>query len=241
MSEQPLEQFNIINLISIRLADYNFHFTNSSLFMLIAFIIVSIFFIAALKNAKMVPGTLQSTGEILYEFISNTVQDNIGEKGEKFIPFIFSIFMFILTLNLLGLLPYSFTVTSHLSVTLSLAVIVFITVTVIAFFIHGKKFFSFFLPKGTPLFLAPLIILIELFSYLIRPMTLSVRLAANMIAGHILLFIVAGFITTMGFWGWIPIPFVVIFDGFELFVAVLQAYIFTILSCVYLNDAINLH
>lgn len=241
MSAKPLDQFKIIDLVGLKIGSYDLSFTNSASFMLIGFLLTTAFFVIALRRTSPIPGKLQSTAEILHDFIFNTVQENTGGKGEKYVPFIFSLFMFILMLNLLGLIPYGFTVTSHLSVTFALAIIVFISVTVIAFLHHGMKFFSFFLPAGTPLFLAPLMIVIELFTYLTRPISLSVRLAANMMVGHILVFVIAGFIMVMGFWGWLPIPFIIIFDGFELFVAVLQAYIFTILSCVYLNDAINLH
>ncbi|MCH9753446.1 MAG: F0F1 ATP synthase subunit A [Alphaproteobacteria bacterium] len=239
--ENPLDQFKIFSLIPIKLAGYDISFTNSSLFMVIALLLTSSFFILVLKTSKDVPGKLQSLAEILYNFILDTVNSNTMGKGEKYVPFIFTIFLFILTLNLFGVIPYGFTVTSHISVTFAAAMIVFISVTLIAFFRHGMKFFSFFLPQGTPIFLAPLMILIEFFTYMTRPISLSIRLAANMMVGHILMFVIATFIAIMGLWGFLPISFIVIFTGFELFVAILQAYIFTILSCVYLNDAINLH
>jgi F-type H+-transporting ATPase subunit a len=241
MSASPLEQFKITDLIELKFGGYDLSFTNSAFFMLIGFLITTTFFIAALRRATPIPGKLQSAGEMLHNFIFDTLQENTAGKGEKYMPFIFSLFVFVLTLNLLGLVPYGFTATSHLSVTFTLAIIVFILVTVIAILQHKMKFFSFFLPTGTPLFLAPLMIVIELFTYLTRPISLSVRLAANMMAGHILLSVIAGFVTVLGFWGWLPMSFIILFDGFEFFVAVLQAYIFTILSCVYLNDAINLH
>jgi F-type H+-transporting ATPase subunit a len=149
--------------------------------------------------------------------------------------------MLIVTLNLLGLAPYGFTVTSHLIVTGALAAVVFCLVTITGFLLHGLKFLRLFLPEGTPIFMAPLIFILELLAYLVRPIALTIRLGANMMAGHILVSVAVGFITAMGIWGILPISFIVIFDGFEIFVAILQAYIFTILTCVYLNDAINLH
>ena len=239
--ENPLDQFKLVDLIPIHVAGYNLSFTNSSLFMVLALLLTSSFFILTLRSSKLVPGRCQAVAEILYNFILDTVNINTMGKGEKYLPFIFSIFAFILTLNIFGNIPYGFTVTSHISVTFAVAMLVFISVTIIAFIKHGLSFFSFFLPKGTPVFLAPLMIAIEFFTYMTRPISLSIRLAANMMVGHILVFVIATFIAAMGFWGFLPISFIVIFSGFELFVAILQAYLFTILTCVYLNDAINLH
>lgn len=239
--ENPLDQFKLVPLIPIKFAGYDLSFTNSSLFMLLSLVLTSSFFMIILRRPSNVPGKLQSVAELLYNFVTDTVNGNTMGKGEKYIPFIFTIFIFILTLNLFGVVPYGFTVTSHISVTFAAAMIVFISVTIIAFFKHGMKFFAFFLPHGTPMFLAPLMIIIEFFTYMTRPVSLCIRLAANMIVGHILMFVIATFIAVMGFWGFLPMSFIVIFTGFELFVAILQAYIFTILSCVYLNDAINLH
>jgi F-type H+-transporting ATPase subunit a len=170
------------------------------------------------------------------------LQQNVGPKGKKFVPLMFTLFMFILTCNLFGMIPYSFTVTSHISITFALAMMVFLLVTLLGFYLHGFHFFSLFLPAGTPWWLAPLMVVIELFAYLARPVSLSLRLAANMVAGHVLLKVVAGFVVSMAIYlKFLPIPFIVVLIGFEIFVAILQAYIFTILSCVYLNDAINLH
>ena len=239
---RPLDQFDLHTLISFKVGSYNFDFTNSTLFMVIGLLCVSGFLMLVIRKPKLVPGKLQAAGELIHNFVLGTLNENTLGEGEKYFPFIFSLFCFILTLNLLGLVPHGFTVTSHISVTLALALIVFIVLNVVAFYLHGIKFFSFFLPKGIPLLLAPIMILIELFVYLIRPLTLSIRLAANMIAGHILLYIAATFIVLAGiFVGVIPIPFVIAFTGLELFVAILQAYIFTILTCTYLNDAIHLH
>jgi F-type H+-transporting ATPase subunit a len=238
----PLEQFNLHPLINLDIGGYKFDFTNSTLFMVIGFICLSSFMLLATRNAKLVPEKLQSMGELIHNFILDTVNSNTLGKGEKYFPLIFSLFCFVLTLNLLGLIPHGFTVTSHLSVTITLALIAFVILNIIAFSIHGLKFFHFFLPQGMPLILAPIMIVIELFVYLIRPFTLSVRLTANMIAGHIVLYIAASFIIMSGIWfGVIPISFVVALTGFEIFVSILQAYIFTILICTYLNDAIHLH
>ncbi|NRA73814.1 MAG: F0F1 ATP synthase subunit A [Rickettsiales bacterium] len=246
MSEQfeihPIEQFDLHTLINLKLGNYNFGFTNSALFMVLAFICISSLFIFCTRNPKIIPSKLQAVGELIYDFVLDTLQETTLGKGKKYFPFIFSLFCFVLTLNCLGVIPYGFTVTSHISVTLALALIVFIIVNVIAFSLHGIKFFSFFLPDGVPLVLAPMMILIEVFVYLIRPITLSIRLAANMMAGHIVLYIITSFIIMGGIkFGIIPIPFIMALTGFELFIGLLQAYIFTILTCVYLNDAIHLH
>jgi F-type H+-transporting ATPase subunit a len=182
------------------------------------------------------------SAELIYGLVTDMLDQNVGPKGRKFVPVIFSLFLFILICNLLGMLPYSFTVTSHISITFALAILVFFIVTIVGFIRHGFHFFSLFLPKGTPWWLAPLMIIIELFTYLARPVSLSLRLAANMVAGHVLLKVMAGFVVTLAiYFKILPIPLMVILVGFEIFVAILQAYIFTILSCVYLNDAVNLH
>jgi F-type H+-transporting ATPase subunit a len=239
--ESPIAQFNLVDLIPIKMGAYNLSFTNSGLFMTAAVVLISLFFIRALKGATIAPGRLQSAAEIIYGFVLQTTNSSTLGKGERYFPFVLSLFCFILTLNVIGVIPTTLTVTSHLSVTFALAMIVFIAITVIAFALHGMHFFSFFLPPGTPLFLAPLMVLIELFTYLSRPLSLSIRLAANMTVGHILLFVIASFITMMGVWGFIPIPLIFALNIFELFVAVLQAYIFSLLTCIYINDAINLH
>jgi F-type H+-transporting ATPase subunit a len=238
----PLSQFEVKPLIHLEAFGYDISFTNSSLFILLVAISITCFFTFALRRGSLVPDRLQSFAEVTYLFISSTLTANAGPEGKKYFPLIFTLFLFVLTCNLFGLLPYGFTVTSHIIVTFALALLVFLTVTIIGFMRHGTHFLSLFLPSGTPLWLAPMMILIELCSYLARPLSLSIRLAANMVAGHVLLKVLAGFVLMMGtMWGWLPIPFIVIFNGFEIFVAILQAYIFTILTCVYLNDAINLH
>jgi F-type H+-transporting ATPase subunit a len=242
MQHNPLHQFETAKLVDFQLAGFDLSFTTSSLFMFIAFAISVIFFTIALRKRTFIPGRLQASAELLYGVAEDSVEGSIGEGGKKFIPLIFSMFLFILLCNLLGMLPYSFTVTSHISVTFALASLIFVLITLVGFIRHGFHFLSLFLPRGTPLWLAPLIILIEFFAYLARPVSLSLRLAANMIAGHVLLKVLAGFVVSMAIYlKWIPLPLMVVLIGFEIFVAILQAYIFTILSCVYLNDAINLH
>ena len=242
MKHSPLDQFKIKEIANIQLFRHDVIVTNSALFMIIASFFIILYFTLAFKNKRLVPTRLQLSGELFYNLITETVNQNVGIKGKKFVPLIFTLFMFIMVCNLFGMIPYGFTVTSHISITFALAMMVFLLVTLLGFILHGFHFFSLFLPAGTPWWLAPLMVLIELFAYLARPVSLSLRLAANMVAGHVLLKVIAGFIVSMAFYLKIfPIPFISVLIGFEIFVAILQAYIFTILSCVYLNDAINLH
>lgn len=242
MAHSPLDQFKIKEIIDINMFGYDISLTNSSLFMLLAGVFLTVYFTVAFSGRKLVPGRLQLSAELCYKLITSMLEQNVGEKGKRFVPLMFTIFLFILTCNLFGMIPYSFTVTSHISVTFALAMLVFLLVTLLGFALHGLHFLSLFLPAGTPWWLAPLMILIELFAYMARPVSLSLRLAANMVAGHVLLKVMAGFVVSLAIYlKFLPIPFIVILIGFEIFVAVLQAYIFTILSCVYLNDAINLH
>ena len=238
----PLSQFKIKKIFELELFGLDVSVTNSALFMLMVSGIFLLYLIFALKDKRLTPSRIQLSAELLYSIASSSVQQNIGSGGKHLIPFIFSLFIFILGCNLFGMLPYGFTVTSHIIITFALAMVVFCLVTILGFYMHGLKFLSLFLPKGTPLWLAPLMIIIELFAYLARPVSLSLRLAANMVAGHVLLKVIAGFVVSMAIYLKIfPVPFIVILVGFEIFVAILQAYIFAILSCVYLNDAINLH
>lgn len=245
----PLAQFEIKPLFDIQLGGFDVSFSNSSLFMVLALAAVWLFFEIAMRKKSLVPSRMQSMAEMSYEFVGNMIRDNAGAEGKKYFPIIFTIFMFVLTCNLLGMIPYSFTATSHIAVTFTLAMFIFLSVTLLAIVKHGTKFFGFFLPHGIPLAIAPIMYFIELFSYLARPISLSVRLAANMMAGHTMLKVIAGFVLMLGALGGVvgvaggavPVAFLVILTGFEIFVAVLQAYIFTILTCVYLNDALNLH
>lgn len=239
----PLAQFEIHYLTQFPdVFGHNLNFSVSALFMVLASIAISSLMLLGIRRKAVIPGRVQSMAELCYEFVAGMVKDNVGNEGRPYFPFIFTLFMFILFCNLFGMLPYSFTVTSHIAVTFFLAGLVFTGVTCIALFQHGLKFFGFFLPKGTPWPLAPLMIVIELFAYLVRPVSLSIRLTANMMAGHIMLKVIAGFVATLGvLFGWLPLAFLVVLSGFEIFVAILQAYIFTILTCVYLNDAVHLH
>ncbi|MBN8827139.1 MAG: F0F1 ATP synthase subunit A [Sphingobacteriia bacterium] len=238
----PLHQFTIQKIVPLEIFGYDISFTNSALFMSLAAITTILFFYFSTKRLSVVPGKLQSFTEMIYDFITDLIDENIGQEGKKFIPLVFTVFIFVLMCNLLGMLPYGFTSTSHIIVTFTLAAIIFLTVTIGGFILHGTHFFSIFLPSGTPWWLAPLMILIEFFTFLARPFTLAIRLAGNMMAGHVLMKVLGSFVLGMGiYWGWLPIPFMVLISGFEIFVAILQAYIFTILTCVYLNSAIHLH
>jgi F-type H+-transporting ATPase subunit a len=238
----PLEQFKIDRLIHIPLGGVDASFTNSSLFMLVAIALITLFLTLAMRQSAMVPGRWQSMAELSYEFVGKMIRDNVGNEGRQYFPFIFSLFMFILFCNLLGMVPYSFTVTSHIIVTFALALVVFLGVTVIGFIRHGAHFLKLFVPSGVPLALLPLLVVIEVLSYLIRPVSLSVRLFANMLAGHTMLKVFGGFVVALGILGgWAPLAFVVALTGLEIGIAILQAYVFAILTCIYLNDAINLH
>jgi F-type H+-transporting ATPase subunit a len=242
-THNPLHQFAIRYYTDMpAILGMNLNFNNSALFMLLSAVAIFLFLSIGISKRAIVPGRMQSMVEMSYELVSGMLRDNVGDDGKKYFPFIFTIFMFVLTCNLIGMMPYGFTVTSHVAVTFAMASVIFLGVTFIAIVKHGKKFFGFFLPHGTPWWMAPLMIFIELFAYLARPISLSIRLAANMMAGHTMLKVIAGFILSLGFLlGWAPIALLVVLTGFEIFVAVLQAYIFTVLTCVYLNDAIHLH
>ncbi len=237
----PLEQFQIKEIIPIEFLGYNISFTNSSLFMCLAVFVVFLLLGLSVKNPTKIPSRIQAFGEVLYGFLIDMIDSTAGPEAKKFAPVIFSLFIFILACNFLGLVPYSFTVTSHIVVTFAMAIFVFLSVTLIGFIRHGFHFFSLFLPQGVPLLIAPFIIPIELFAYLVRPVSLSVRLAANMTAGHVAMKVIAGFIIMFPMVSIFPFALLTLLVGFEIFVAVLQAYIFTILSCVYLSDAMNLH
>lgn len=237
----PLHQFEISKILPIEIGGYDVSFTNSSLFMLVSITAVTIFLVMGMGRGSLVPGRWQSMAELFYEFVANMLKENVGSAGRAYFPFIFTLFMFIFACNLIGMVPGSFTVTSHIIVTFAFALVIFIGVTIIGFVKHGLGYLHLFLPSGTPIVMAPLMIVIEVFSYFSRPVSLSIRLAANMIAGHILLKVIAGFVVSMGFFGIFPVAFMVILVGFEIFVAILQAYIFTVLTCVYLNDAVHLH
>ena len=237
----PIHQFEIKKIIPIEINNIDLSFTNSSLFMMLTVLFISIFLISSIKKKKIIPTRLQSVSEIFYEFIANMINDNIGNKGQKFFPLIFTLFTFILFGNLLGLLPYSFTFTSHIIVTFVMAMFIFLFVTLIGIMMHGFKFFGLFVPKGVPMAMLPLMVPIEIISYLSRPVSLSIRLFANMMAGHTMLKIFAGFIVPLGIFGIAPLMVDVALTALEVLIAFLQAYVFTILTCLYLNEAINLH
>lgn len=239
----PLAQFEVVSLIPMpQLAGMNIDFTNASLFMVLGALSVLMFLTLGMRSRSLVPTRWQSMVEMSYQFIAGTVKDNIGKEGQSYFPLIFTLFLFVLFCNLIGMIPFSFTVTSHIIVTFAMAMFIFVGVTLIAIFKHGLgKFLMFFLPQGTPWWMAPMMYLIELFSYLARPVSLSIRLTANMMAGHTMMKVIAGFVIAMGVFGIAPLLLLVVLTGFEIFVAILQAYIFTVLTCVYLNDALHLH
>ena len=237
----PLEQFEIKPIVPIEIGGLDVSFTNSSLWMVLAVVVAGGTLTLAASRGAMVPGRLQTIGELFYEFIAGLIKETIGSQGRKYFPIIFTIFAFVLTGNLLGMVPYSFTFTSHIIVTFAMAIVIFIAVTILGFVKHGMHFFTFFVPPGTPLIMYPLMIPIEILSYLSRPISLAVRLFANMMAGHILLKVIAGFVAAMGVFGILPLALVVALTGLEFIIAFLQAYVFTILTCLYINDALHLH
>ena len=223
-------------------------FSQSNAHMLLAVGLISLLFVYGMRHRAVVPGRLQAAAEMLYEFVEGVVIGQIGHEGRRFFPFVFALFSFVLVGNLLGLLPYAFTYTSHIAVTFGLAAIVFLTTTIVAIALHGRKFLGYFFPAGAPLWLAPILIPVEVVSYLSRPVSLSVRLFANMLAGHVMLKIFATFVVLLGSFGAVgflgaavPLAVNVALVGFEIMVAFLQAYVFAILASVYLHDAVHLH
>ena len=238
----PMEQFEIKRLLNLQIGGLDASYTNSALWMTLVVILASLLFVGGMRQRALVPGRLQSVAELGYEFVAGMVRDNVGDAGKKYFPFILTLFVFILLSNLLGMLPYSFTVTSHIIVTFAMAAVVFIGVTIIGFVRHGAHFLSLFVPKGVPWPLLLLLVPIEIISYFIRPFSLSIRLFANMLAGHTMLKVFGGFVVMLGILGgWAPLAFIVVFTGLEFLIAFLQAYVFAILTCLYLNDAIHLH
>ena len=239
-AHSPLEQFEIKRLVTLRLGDLDVSFTNSSLFMVVILVAVTLLMTVPLRSRALVPGRWQSVAEMSYEFVANMLLNITGAEGRKYVPFIFTLFMFVLFANVIGMIPGTFTVTSHIIVTFAMAIVIFIGVTIIGLLKNGLKFFGLFAPHGVPWWLLVFLVPIELLSYFVRPVSLSLRLFANMMAGHTMLKVVAGFVISLGvIGGWAPLAFMVVFTGFEIFVALLQAYIFTVLSCLYLNDALH--
>lgn len=237
----PIEQFQIKPIIDLHAAGMNISFTNSAVMMGATVACVTAFLTLSMRRRAVIPGRWQSMAEIFYEFIAGMLKDNVGHEGRKYFPFIFTLFMFVLFGNLLGLLPGAFTFTSHIIVTFTLAAVVFVGVTIIGFARHGLHFLRFFFPHGAPLATAVILVPIEVISYLSRPLSLSVRLFANMTAGHIILTILGGFVVALGVFGILPMAFLVGVMILEFGIALLQAYVFTILSCIYLHDAIHMH
>jgi F-type H+-transporting ATPase subunit a len=225
----------------MKLGGLDLSFTNSALFMVVALTLVTGFLILGMRRGALVPGRWQCAAELSYEFIAGLIRDTVGAEGRRYFPIVFSLFMFILVGNLLGMVPYSFTFTSHIIVTFALASVVFIGVTILGFVKHGMRFFGIFVPPGAPIAMWPLLIPIEVISYLSRPISLSVRLFANMLAGHTLVKVIAGFIGIMGVFGILPLAVVVALTGLEILIAFLQAYVFAILTCLYINDALHMH
>ena len=243
MATNPMHQFEVYRIgPEIKLGAINLSFTNASLFMAISSVTILILLFLGTKKKFLVPSKIQFITEMSYTFVAKMISDTAGSKAKPFFPFIFTLFMFVLFCNMIGMLPYSFTVTSHIIVTFFLAALVFVGVTIIGFVQHGVKYLELFVPKDVPIVLLPLIVVIEIISYLSRPVSLSVRLFANMMAGHTMLKVFGGFVISLGLLGgWLPLSFSVALTGLEILVAFLQAYVFAILTCIYLNDALNLH
>ena len=243
MAANPMTQFEVYRIgPEIRIGTFDISFTNASLFMVISSVAILIVFNLGSKKNIMLPNKLQLLAEMSYSFVSKMISDTAGSKAKPYFAFIFSLFMFVLFCNMFGMIPYTFTVTSHIIVTFVLAAFVFIGVTIIGFIKHGFGYLKLFVPSGVPIVLLPLIVIIEIISYLSRPVSLSVRLFANMMAGHTMMKVFGGFVVSLGILGgWLPLSFSVALTGLEILVAFLQAYVFAILTCIYLNDALNLH
>ena len=235
-----MHQFVIGRLNDWQLGGLDISFSKAAAFMFGAVIVATLFLVLTTSRRAMVPGRWQSVAELWYEFIADMIKETIGAEGRKYFPFVFSLFSFIVMCNLLGMLPYSYTVTSHIAVTITLALSVFILTTFIGITKHGTHFLSFFVPKGVPLVMLFLVVPIEVLSYFMRPISHSVRLFANMTAGHTMLKVFGAFVVQMGVFGVLPFALIVALTGLEVAIAVLQAYVFTILTCLYLNDAIHL-
>jgi len=243
MASNPMQQFSVHKIgPEIKVAGIDLSFTNASLFMVISASAILLFLFLGTKEKKIIPDKIQLIAEMFYSFVAKMISDTAGSKAKPYFPFIFSLFMFVLFCNMFGMLPYSFTVTSHIIVTMLMAVFILIAVTIIGFLKHGFGYLKLFVPSGVPVILLPLITVIEVISYLSRPLSLSVRLFANMMAGHTMLKVFGGFVVSLGILGgWLPLGFSVALTGLEVLVAFLQAYVFAILTCIYLNDALNLH
>jgi F-type H+-transporting ATPase subunit a len=243
----PIHQFQIYNIFTFgKIGNSEIALTNSALFMILAFALIVLLMIGATRPRALVPGRMQAIAEMSYEFVAHTLRSSAGPEGMKFFPFVFTLFMFVLVVNLVGVFPYAFSVTSHIIITVSLALLVFGIVIVYGFWRHGLHFLKLFVPSGIPILVLPLVSAIEVLSFVSRPVSHSVRLFANMLAGHITLKVFGGFVVMLGAWGllgWLgaalPFVLIVILTALELLVAFLQAYVFAILTCIYLNDALH--
>jgi F-type H+-transporting ATPase subunit a len=245
MAADPIHQFQITKLFTLgHIGGQEIAFTNSSAYMFVSVAVISLLMIGA--GRQLVPGRFQSVAEISYEFVAGTIRSTAGSEGMKFFPLVFSLFMFIAVSNLIGIIPYAFTVSSHLIVTVALALLVFFIVLFYGLYKNGLKFFKLFVPSGVPIYILPLVVFIEVISFFLKPVSHSVRLFANMLAGHIALKVFASFVGmlgALGILGWagavLPLGLTIALTALELLVAFLQAYVFTILTCIYLNDAIH--
>ena len=237
----PMDQFKIKKIFDLNIFGLDVSFTNSSLVALIILGVFGTFFLLATRKKSIVPSKSQLLCEGAYGFIVKLVGENIPHTGLKYVPIVFSVFTFILCSNIFGMIPYTFTITSHIATTLIIAIFVFFSVVIIGVCNQGPAYFLHFCPKGVPLFVAPLVFVVELFSFLVRPFVLALRLAANMTAGHTVLKVIAGFVAPMAIFGVVPLVFLSVLTAFELFIAFLQAYIFSLLSCNYINEALASH
>jgi len=245
VAHNPLDQFRIERTVPLEAGGFDISFTNSSLYMVVAVALITLFMVLGSRQRALVPGRWQSMVELSYEMVAGMIRDTVGPEAKRYFPFVFTLFMFVLTCNLIGMvsLPgfHTFTVTSHIVVTFALAAFIFIGVTIIGFIKHGLGYTKLFAPSGASPILLVILVPIEIISYFIRPISLSVRLFANMMAGHTMLKVFAGFVVSLGAFGIFPLAFMVALTGLEVIVAILQAYIFSILTCIYLNDAVHLH
>ena len=245
-----MEQFDVKTLVPLSAGNVDVSYTNSALWMTFALAAVAVFLFVGSANPKLVPGRWQAAVEYFYDFVGKMLDENVGPEGRRYVPLIFSIFIFVLACNLLGLIPFvgAFTPTSHVGVTFGLALIVFVVVLMVGLLRHGLHFFSLFVPKDTPFVLMLIVVPIEVVSFLSRPFTLAIRLFANMTAGHVLLKVFGGFVVLLGsfealpyVFGLVPLTVNVALTALELLIAVVQAYVFALLASIYLNDAVNLH
>ncbi|MEE9140195.1 MAG: F0F1 ATP synthase subunit A [Alphaproteobacteria bacterium] len=240
VEHSPLEQFAVTRIVELNVGGVDVSFTNSSAMMVLVVALVTLFLTMSTRGHTMVPGRWQSLAELSYEMMAKTVRDTIGPQGRPFFPFIFTLFMFILLANYLSLVPGAFTVTAHIAVTFAMAICIFIGATILGFVRHGFRFLRIFMPSGIPIWVGLLLVPIEFISYLSRPMSLSIRLAANLTAGHTMLHVFAGFVIALGIFGIFPFVFIVLLYALEVIIALIQAYVFAILTCIYLGDSIHL-